>query len=357
MHAKVLKISIAAVLLIAALSLTLLPPSTGKLPRQKSQYGISEKVSIPTDKGELGLMLLSEDINKPVLLVCGGGPAIPQYLLEYLYPSVLPSEFTVCYWDYRGICSSYDSVLPPEEMDTERFIKDTLIVTDYLRDRFKRQKIYIMGHSFGSHVALNTVSRYPDRYICYIAMSQAVDKKRSEKEAFDYMRQRYTELGNRSMAEKFDRYDITKDEDFHDYVSSGLRDEAMHGLGVGTARDMDNVITGIFFPSLRCTAYTQMERINIWRGKSRSNDFAVHKDTKNFNAIEDIPEIKIPIVFIAGRYDKTCCTDLQEEYYNKIKAPYKRIYIFEKSAHSPIYEEADTAQTVLKDIKEETSCI
>ena len=54
------------------------------------------------------------------LLICGGGPGIPQYLLEYLYPSVLPQEFTVCYWDYRGICTSYDSVLPAEEPDTAR---------------------------------------------------------------------------------------------------------------------------------------------------------------------------------------------------------------------------------------------
>ena len=33
-----------------------------------------------------------------------------------------------------------------------------------------------------------------------------------------------------------------------------LRDGAMHGLGVGTTRDMRSVITGIFLPVWQCRA-------------------------------------------------------------------------------------------------------
>lgn len=358
MHGKAVKIILIIFALLIVTVLIIFPVSLGKLPAASSPEGLSEKIKIPTDKGELGLMLISEDVSNPVLLVCGGGPGIPQYLLEYIYPSVLPSEFTVCYWDYRGICSSYDSALSPEEMDTERFIKDTLIVTDYLRERFMSQKIYIMGHSFGSYVALNTVAEHPEKYCCYIAMSQVVDQSRSEIEAFEYMRQRYAELGNEKMVKKFDGYDIRNSaEDLLEYCSSGLRDEAMHDLGVGTARDMNNVITGIFFPSLRCTAYTQKERINLWRGKAASKEFAENKETKSFSAFEKIPSLEIPVVFVAGKYDMTCCSDLQEEYYGKVNAPYKKLYMFKESAHSPLYEEPDMAQMILRQTKEDISCI
>ena len=353
MHGKALKITVVILLILIVALLIVFPVSLGRLPAPKTSKGLSEKIKLDTGKGELGLMLLSEDTSNPVLLICGGGPGIPEYLLEYLYPSVLPSEFTVCYWDYRGVCSSFDSALPAEEMDTEQFIEDTVFLTDYLRDRFKSEKIYIMGHSFGSYVALNTVARYPGKYVCYIAMSQAVDTKRSETEAFEYMRQRYIDLGNDKMVKEFDSYDImNSEEDLKRYRSSSLRDGAMHELGVGTARNMGNVITGIFFPSLRCTAYTQKERIDLWRGKAASKDFAVHDETESFNSIEEIPSLDLPVVFIAGKYDMTCCTGLQEEYYNKLEAPYKRIFIFDESAHSPLYEEADTARRVLEEIKE-----
>jgi len=41
------------------------------------------------------------------------------------------------------------------------------------------------------------------------------------------------------------------------------RDDAMHGLGVGTMRDMRSVVAGVFLPVGRCQAYTLLEKINV----------------------------------------------------------------------------------------------
>ncbi len=110
---------------------------------------------------------------------------------------------------------------------------------------------------------------------------------------------------------KFDQYKINESEEaYRKYTSSGLRDKAMHSLGVGTTADMDNVITDIFFPSLRVTAYTPSERINIWRGKAASGKFVVHNESSMFNAFETVPRIKIPVYFFAGENDMTCCMSL-----------------------------------------------
>ncbi len=108
------------------------------------------------------LELLADDVSNPVLLVCGGGPGIPQYLLEDSCPSALPTVFTVCYWDYRGTGASFRSDADAADMTTERYVRDALAVTDYLAQRFSNDKIYIMGHSFGTYLALKTVQVYPD---------------------------------------------------------------------------------------------------------------------------------------------------------------------------------------------------
>ena len=304
-----------------------------------------------TDDGCLEIMLLSDDVTHPVLLVCGGGPGIPQYLLEDSYPSALSEVFTVCYWDYRGTGASYRSGIEASEMTTERYIKDTLAVTAYLSDRFSNEKIYIMGHSFGTYLALKTVQAYPEYYKCYIGMSQIVDQTQSEYLAFDYMKEQYEKNGNTKMAKKFEKYDIrNSSQDYDDYFFSGLRDKAMHDLGVGTARDMHSVISGIFFPSLRCKAYTQKERINIWKGKAFSREFPVTKDAIVFNAMRDVPKLELPICIIAGEYDYTCCFSLQQAYYDFIDAPRKKLFVFENSAHSPVYEEYDEGKRVLEEI-------
>ena len=83
-----------------------------------------------------------------------------------------------------------------------------------------------------------------------------------------------------------------------------------------------------------------------------SGEFPVHDDTADFNAFEDIPSLEIPVFFVVGRYDYTCYWGLQEEYYEAIEAPIKELYMFEESAHSPLYEEYDRGREVLIDIKD-----
>ena len=153
------------------------------------------------------------------------------------------------------------------------------------------------------------------------------------------------------MVTKFDEYNIRESEDdYRRYTSSSLRDKAMHSLGFGTTADMDNVITDLFFPSLRVMAYTPIERINIWRGKVASREYAVHEASRVFNAFEEITDIEIPIFFFAGENDMTCCTSLQKEYYEMIKAPEKEFFLYEGCAHSPVYEDSDRTRDIISEI-------
>ena len=130
----------------------------------------------------------------------------------------------------------------------------------------------------------------------------------------------------------------------------------MHDLGVGTTANMHSVISGIFFPSLRCKAYTWPERINIWKGKAASKDFPVEQDTiERFNAFNDVPQVEIPVLFLVGKHDYTCCASLQELYYRTLQAPAKAIYTFENAAHSPIYEAPILGKTVIANFMKEIS--
>ena len=112
------------------------------------------------------------------------------------------------------------------------------------------------------------------------------------------------------------------------------------------------MITDLFFPSLRLAAYTPLERINIWRGKAASGSFAVHNESRSFNAFETVPEVEIPIYFFAGENDMTCCTSLQKEYFEAVKAPHKEFFLYEGCAHSPIYEDGEKTRGILESIGE-----
>lgn len=353
---RILFIIIAIVSLLVIATLIILPPSKGEIPAFYYENGdvmpnsIVEKTWININNSKIGLIIIGEDKNNPILLCCGGGPGIPEYLMESFYSSVLTKHFVVVYFDYRGTGLSYEKV-DPNKMTTTQYLNDVDTITDYLRNRFNTKKIYLMGHSFGSYIALNAAHNHPEKYGAYLAMSQMTIPKESEMKAYDYMLNEYKKRNDSSKVSEFEKYPIHDSEEaFVEYRSSSLRDAGMHELGIGTTRDMDSVIYDLFLPGLRCKAYTMGERINIWRGKIASNKFKVTSDGFNYNTFEKIESLDIPIYFFAGKYDYTCNEKLQREYYEFIKAPKKKYYIYENSSHSPIFEDDDMTDKVLKEI-------
>lgn len=331
------------------------PPSLGKIPVFKDEKGnvittsVSEKTFIDVDGIKLGMLILGKDKTKPVLLFLGGGPGIPEYLLEDQYPTELTDEFVVCFLEYRGTSLSYDTNMVAETMTTDQYLSDVVAVTEYLKDRFNKEKIYLMGHSFGTFIGAQVAYQHPELYYAYIAMSQLTDQRESEKIAYQFMKEQYRLAGNEKMVSNFEKYQISSDEGYREYFTSSLRDNAMHDLGVGTTHNMDSVITGIFLPSLRCKVYTPMERINIWRSKAFISSAPVAIERMEFNAFDTIHSLEIPVYFLVGAYDYTCCYSLQRQYFNVIKAPLKGFYTFDNSAHSPLFEEPEKAIKILKE--------
>lgn len=134
------------IIFITILIWNFLPPSPGKMPLFYNNNGsiipdsLSEKIYININGAEIGLLITGRDKTNPVLLFLGGGPGIPEYLLEYLYPSKLADEFVVCYLEYRGTSISYDSNMNADSLTTECYLSDVAAVTEYLKSRFSKEK-------------------------------------------------------------------------------------------------------------------------------------------------------------------------------------------------------------------------
>jgi pimeloyl-ACP methyl ester carboxylesterase len=128
-----------------------------------------------------------------------------------------------------------------------------------------------------------------------------------------------------------------------------LRDEAMHSLGIGTTHTMKSVLSGIFFPSLTFRGYTLLEKVNMWRGKSRSGVSIVWDKIISTDLSKQVPEIDLPVYFFEGIYDYTCSYTEAKSYFEKLKAPLKGFYTFEQSAHSPIFEEPGKTLKILQE--------
>jgi pimeloyl-ACP methyl ester carboxylesterase len=306
---------------------------------------ISEKIYININGVQQGMFIKSKDVAHPVLLYLHGG--MPDYFLTPRYPTGLEDYFTVVWWEQRGSGISYSANIPPETMTLEQMISDTLEITNYLRNRFDKEKIYLMGHSGGTFIGIHAAQQSPELYFAYIGVAQMSNQLKSEKLAYEYMLKRFKESGDTTMVRKLEAAPVTLTDGTPDAYRA-IRDTAMHSLGIGTTRDMNSVVTGIFLPSLVSREYTFMEKVNMWRGKSRSGISILWNEMISTNLTSKVPELEIPVYFFEGIYDYTVSYTEAKSYFENLKAPVKGFYTFDQSAHSPIFEEPEKVQQILQ---------
>ena len=309
---------------------------------------LSEKVFVNINGIEQGMFIKSKNLNNPILLFVHGGPGMPECWLTRQYPTGLENYFTVVWWEQRGAGLSFSPDIPPETMNEEQFISDTIEVTKYLCKRFDNEKIYLMAHSWGSYIAIQAAARAPDLYHAYIGVAQISYQIDSEQMAYEYAHDYYKKVGDVSMLKKLESAPPTSTVPLPvNYIS--IRDEYMHRAGIGTTHDMQSVVTGIFLPSLQFPEYTLKEKIKLWRGKisSRSPKYNLWNKMLMTDMSSQIPELKIPIYFLHGVYDYTCAYPLTKEYFKKLKAPLKGFYTFEQSAHTPVFEEPEKTLNIM----------
>lgn len=319
---------------------------------------LSEKIHVQINGVDQGMFIKSRNIHNPVLLFVHGGPGMPEYWLTQRYPIGLEDHFTVAWWEQRGTGLSYHDI-QPEGMTAEQFVADTIEVTRYLLNRFGQEKIYLMGHSWGSYIGVQAAAQAPELYYAYIGIGQVSYQIQSEQLAYEYALAYHRQNGDQRIVRKLEAAPPTTSVPLP-AAYEALRDEYMHTAGIGTTREMKSVITGIFLPSWQFREYTLTEKVNLWRGKvySRSRDFGLWDTMQATDLTQQVAELSIPVYFFHGRYDYTCAYPLTRTFFDELQAPLKGFYTFEHSAHSPLFEEPEKAlRILLEDVLNATNAL
>lgn len=356
--AMLLFLSIIFLCLITLLT-TLVVISPGRLKPYLDQSGqilagsISEKIFIKIGGIKQGMFIRGVDIKNPVLLFVHGGPSFPEYFLVDKYPVGLEDNFTVCYWEQRGGGISYTPEVTQASMTLEQLASDAIEVTNYLCDRFTKDKIYIMAHSGGTAFAIQAVASYPQLFHAYIGIAQITRQAESEVLCYKYMMDQYVANGNSKMVAELNKYPILENESLIlPFFNSVIRDQAQHDLGIGTMHNMRSIIKDVFLAVWTCKAYTMKEKLNIWISKfSFLKKTGLRREVIQADIPAKVPRLEIPLYFFSGKYDLTVNKDLSKEYLAKIEAPVKGFYTFNNSAHSPMFEEPQRLKEILiKDV-------
>ncbi|MDR4888021.1 alpha/beta hydrolase [Fredinandcohnia sp. QZ13] len=289
------------------------------------------------------ILIQAVDVSKPVILFIHGGPSMPlpgvsskgrDYTIV-TNTKELVKNFVVVFWDQRGTGKSYHKEIRQDSMTIEQFISDANELTDYLRDRFKQDKIFLAAHSWGTTIGLNLVSLYPEKFYSYIGFSQIISWTENDRLALKWLKEEAKRRGNKKAMGQLEN--VGEPPYIESFVQWSLirkwqrifntlvyQTENAPGL---LALTMDMVRSDEY--SLKDVYHTYYKGFKLIYSQAFIEELAEN------NFMEAVPELPIPVTFIHGRHDFHVNGSLVEEFVNRLHAPKgKRIVWVEKSAHA-----------------------
>jgi len=257
-------------------------------------------------------------------------------------------------WDQRGAGLSFSKDVPPETMTIEQFITDGHELVEYLKERFGAEKIYVMGHSWGTVIGTRLIDRYPEDFYAYVGIGQVVNKTENERISYEYVYGKAVESGNgkaiRELEEVGPPVNGVYGDDPSDLDGLMIQRKWLTKLGGGLYNKTSYIpyyATYILSPE-----YSIFDSLNVLKGKNISLEQMLTQ-LLEVDLFSEIPSVDVPVYFFSGRHDYNTPFELVEEYYEALEAPKKELVWFEESAHYMIFAEPEKLAEELIAMKNE----
>jgi pimeloyl-ACP methyl ester carboxylesterase len=298
--------------------------------QKNNDLAIEEFFPITVNGSNQWLLIRGKDLSKPVLLYLHGGPGQSLIPFAHVATSKLIDDFIVVYWDQRGAGLSFNENIPKDTMSINQMIKDTKVVTEYLKNKFHKGKIYLLGHSWGSTLGTFVVQKYPENYFAYIGVGQVVKPKEQERLGVEWLKNKLLKEGT---TEEQKKIRIMEDNNFTNRALLRKYGGVVHNIPMETLSKIR-----------RSSPYFPEKYTDALYDKGLKLAVNIHEEVKNIDFFKQAPELKIPVYFFLGRYDYITPTEPVVRYFKLLKAPDKRIIWFENSGHRMDIEESEKFQ-------------
>ena len=270
---------------------------------------------LAVDGAELFIEIRGADRRAPVVLWLHGGPGGAERPLFRHFNGALEDSFVVAYWDQRGAGRSFDPEADPRALTIARHLADLEAVVEHLRRSFGREKIALIGHSWGGALGLLYARDHPEHISAVLGVAPLVSTRRAQHAEFDFV-----------LGEAVQRED-----------EAALAE--LRAIGAPPYANAEEVLAverlcdrygGVFHqpPSrgwllLRGVLgglVTPFEIPRFIRGNDVSLE-AMHAELQALDLAESAPSVDVPVFFLLGRHDRHVDAKLAAAYLEALRAP------------------------------------
>jgi hypothetical protein len=154
---------------------------------------INEEKFIAIGGIEQWITIKGEDNTKPIVLFIHGGPGSVVSPYGDAICGEWEKDFVLVNWDQRGAGRTFGRNAPKEinedywlenPLTVEQMVKDGIELTEYLIKYLKKQKVIIIGTSWGSILGTKMALSRPELFYAYVGHAQFVNFEENLKYAY-----------------------------------------------------------------------------------------------------------------------------------------------------------------------------
>ena len=297
---------------------------------------IAELGTVEVNGHDLGLMIRGHSVDDPVLLFLAGGPGGSERGAMRRHLPELEEHFVVATWEQRGAGSSYDELDPIETLTLDGYVDDTLAVTDYLRDRFGQDRIYVLGQSWGTTLGVLAVQARPESYRAFIGTGQMVSQRATDRifygDTLDWARQ----SGNDGLVDELESIGPPPYDTIFPYETALAYEHEIYPYDHSPNSEGE----GGFSENLFVEEYALIDQIHAL-GAFMDVFATLYPQLQDIDFRDTATEFEVPMFFAQGAHEADGRAEPFMEWYEMIDAPEKELAIFDTSGHRPLWEQPD----------------
>ncbi len=281
----------------------------------KMKYKTDESNAVEYNGEKYYLRIRGQNEKNPVVLFLHGGCGSPDRAHIMKYQSPLADRFTLVCWDQKGSGLAYDKDEAKKVVLTkELYVNDAYNVVCYLKKRFGKEKIIIVGHSFGSVLGVWLAKSYPSDIAAYIGVGQAVDYDENEILSYRFTLAEAKRRGDVKASEKLAEIGEPAGGKYNGnhFKSQSIQRSWLHRYGGAKYGN----IKPYFFELLTEDApiilreYSLYGAVKYIKGINYCLNSPIAAENPDF--LNNTRELKVPVYLLLGRHDYNCCSELSE---------------------------------------------
>ena len=289
----------------------------------KKKYAIDYSEFITVNGDRQNIRVRSQSADLPVLLFLHGGPGVCDRNWVMKYQSDLSEVCTMVCWDQRASGKSCTKASLNGGITVEMMIEDACAVVDELCRRFGKEKIYIVGHSWGSILGVMLTKRIPEKIAYYIGMGQFVEGAENERLSYEFCLNEARRVGDDKVVAKLEK-GAPVNGMYPDKDAMMLQRDCLTKYGGAEYHCREGIVKSLLIPLIKSDEYSLPELVKYARGALTLPDKLWGEVIAN-NFFETASKLDVPVLITQGRHDYNTPSEIVSRWIDMLDAPAKEI--------------------------------